>query len=188
MVILDRRQVFSLERLTSVGATFYLEIYCSCCFWRLFDFLRNSSWLLKLLIWFLDSKFYHNFFLISSSFWFFSCLSSMLYIHIINVLAVPISPAEEQHGKYLHDVLFPPTFSGLLSWEDVWIWKGEGKDLTVLFQSLWRNGKCWFNNRSCAFDHIVRPVCRFLLWIFLVSSDMLEGSCISEGGWQQNLK
>lgn len=57
----------------------------------------------------------------------------MLYMYIVKVLAVPISPAEEQHGKYLHDVLFPQTSSGLLSWEAIWIWKGEGKDLTGLF-------------------------------------------------------
>lgn len=180
MVILDRRQVFPLERLTSTGATFYVKIYCSCCFWHPFDFLRNSSWLLKLLIWFLDSKVYHNsFFLISSSVHFFSYLSFVSSLYIRDVLAVPISPAEEQHGKYLHDVLFPQNFSGLFSWEDVSVWKGEGKDLRGLFQSLWRNGKCWFNNRNCAFGHIVSPVCRFLLWILVVSLDMLEWSCIS---------
>lgn len=94
MVTLDGRQVFSLEKLTSIGATFYVKVYCICWFWHPFDFLRNSSWLLKLLIGFLDSKVYHNLFFISSSLCFFSCLSSMLYMYVIDVLAVLVTPAE----------------------------------------------------------------------------------------------
>lgn len=132
---------FPLERLTTIGATFYIKISCSCCFWHLFDFLRNSSWLLKLLIWFLDSKSLPQFFFSYQAHCiFFSCLSFMSSICIIDVLAVPISPAEEQHGKYLHYVLFLQTSCGLLSWENVWIWKGES-NLTGLFQSLGSIGK-----------------------------------------------